>query len=139
MPKLERSKGVEGEKNERGKGGKKLNEYQQALAVVAVHQYASERAEYQTRECAAKPQNSEGHGGFGDFVRDPIKRDFLNKMAYGTEKIHGPEKRVVSVAQGVKNANGLVSFRLPQTASIGCLYIVSRGQKRILSGNGKDE
>jgi hypothetical protein len=60
-------------------------------------------------------------------------------MAYGTEKIHGPEKRVVSVAQGVKNANGLVSFRLPQTASIGWLYIVRRGQKRILSGNGKDE
>jgi hypothetical protein len=26
-------------------------------------------------------------------------------MSYGTQQIHGPENRVISVAQGVKNAN----------------------------------
>jgi hypothetical protein len=108
VPKLERSKGIEREENEHRKGGEKLNQDQQSLAVVTVHQHAAERAEYQTGECAAQPEDSQCHGGSGDFISDPIERNFLDEMAYGTQQIHGPENRVVAVAKGVKNANGIV-------------------------------
>ena len=64
-------------------------------------------------------------------------------MAYGGQKIARPEKRVVSVAQRVEDANGCLSFRLPQKASVECLYIVHSGQKRsvqavvLITGNRK--
>jgi len=84
-----------------------LNQDQQKLAVVAVHQHATERAEYQTGRCAAQSQYAQRHRGARDFIGDPIERNLLYEMAYGTQQIARPEQRIVSVAQGIKYLYGL--------------------------------
>ena len=108
MPKLKRAKVVKGEKDQNRQGRHEFNHHQQALAIPAVDQNAPERAEDQAGSRAAQSQNTQCHRRPGDFIGGPIERDLLDEVTHGSEQIAGPEKRVVSVAQGVKDLNGIM-------------------------------
>jgi hypothetical protein len=64
-------------------------------------------------------------------------------MSYGAKQIHGPENRVISVAQGVKNANGYCPsgclIQIVVRVSTALYTLSAAGRKGFLSGNGKDE
>jgi hypothetical protein len=97
---------MKGQENKPRQRGEKLNQQQQEPAVVAVHQHPAQSAKDQARRRAAQPQHSQCHGRTGDFIGDPIERDFLDEMSNGTQQIAGPEERIVAVTKGSENAYG---------------------------------
>jgi hypothetical protein len=60
-------------------------------------------------------------------------------MTYGAKQIHGPEKRVISIAQGVKNANGgWCPFSRLKAVAFAVYTLSAAGRKGFLSENGRE-
>src|SRR3989338_1586241 len=124
MPKLQHPPEVQKHKDKDGYRREKLDQGQQAKAIVAVCQNASQQSENQARSRLAKTQDTQGHRRAGDLVGDPVERGLPNELACGGKQVGRPIEGVVSMQKRAKDANQLPPLLKASIMPTHTLYLV---------------